>query len=46
MSNLVIETKRIRIRNFIESDLDDFYKYRSSPEVTMYQGFDVFNRKR
>lgn len=27
------------------SDLDDFHKYRSNPEVTKYQGFEVMNRE-
>lgn len=34
MENLII-------RNLKPDDLEDFYTYRSNPEVTKYQGFDV-----
>ena len=43
MQKLVINTNRLTIRNLKTSDLDDFYFYRSNPDVTKYQGFDVFN---
>lgn len=43
MSKLVITTERLRIRNLRASDLSDFHLYRSDPEVTKYQGFDVFS---
>lgn len=36
MKPLVIETERLRIRNLKDSDLDDFFDYRSNPEVTKY----------
>jgi len=36
-----ISTPRLSIRNLKRSDLDDFHIYRSNPEVTIYQGFDV-----
>lgn len=39
---LNIETKRLQIRNLKTYDLTDFHAYRSNPEVTKYQGFDVF----
>jgi len=42
MSRLVINTDRIQVRNLKISDLEDFHFYRSNPEVTKYQGFDVF----
>ncbi len=42
MSCTIIETNRLRIRNLAVSDLLDFHLYRSDPEVTKYQGFDVF----
>ncbi|HVT85962.1 MAG TPA: GNAT family protein [Chitinophagaceae bacterium] len=45
MGNLLIETNRLRIRNLTVSDLHDFHLYRSNPEVTRYQGFDVFTLK-
>lgn len=41
MEKLLIETKRLHIRNLSQRDLEDFYAYRSNPEVTRYQGFDV-----
>ena len=43
MSRLMIDTRRLQIRNLRLSDLADFYGYRSNPEVTKYQGFDVFS---
>lgn len=42
MVNLLkIETNRVVIRNLNISDLQDFYFYRSNPDVTKYQGFDT-----
>lgn len=41
MELLHIETKRFTIRHLTLSDLADFHIYRSNPEVTKYQGFDV-----
>jgi RimJ/RimL family protein N-acetyltransferase len=43
MEVLNIKTKRLNIRPLKLSDLADFHLYRSNPEVTKYQGFDVFN---
>ena len=43
MQKLLIETERLQIRNLKATDLGDFHFYRSNPEVTKYQGFDVFN---
>jgi len=43
MNKLLIETKRLLIRNLEPNDLADFHHYRSDPEVTKYQGFDVFS---
>ncbi len=45
MQKLLIETKRLRIRNLELGDLANFHAYRSNPEVTKYQGFDVFSMK-
>lgn len=45
MDNLEIATQRLHIRNLKLTDLDDFYMYRSNPEVTKYQGFDVMTIK-
>ena len=42
MQKLVIDTNHLQIRNLKDSDLTDFYFYRSNPEVTKYQGFDVY----
>lgn len=36
-----IQTNRCIVRNLELSDLSDFHVYRSNPEVTKYQGFDV-----
>ena len=41
MKILKITTPRLNIRNLKQTDLNDFYIYRSNPEVTKYQGFDV-----
>jgi RimJ/RimL family protein N-acetyltransferase len=38
-----IDSKRLIIRQLVVYDLEDFLSYRSNPEVTKYQGFDVFN---
>ncbi|MFZ1705149.1 MAG: GNAT family protein [Saprospiraceae bacterium] len=42
MQKLTLVTKRLFIRNLQITDLEDFHFYRSNPEVTKYQGFDVF----
>ncbi|MBH1959071.1 MAG: GNAT family N-acetyltransferase [Flavobacteriia bacterium] len=41
METLNIQTTRLNIRQLKLSDLTDFHIYRSNPEVTKYQGFDV-----
>lgn len=41
MEILNISTPRLQIRNLKLTDLSDFHVYRSNPEVTKYQGFDV-----
>ena len=38
---ILLETKRLNIRNLREEDLQDFFSYRSNPDVTRFQGFDV-----
>lgn len=43
MDNIHLTTERIIIRPLELSDLNDFLVYRSNPEVTKYQGFDVMN---
>lgn len=41
METLKIKTERLQVRNMKMTDLHDFHVYRSNPEVTKYQGFDV-----
>jgi RimJ/RimL family protein N-acetyltransferase len=41
MEIINIQTKQLKIRHLELSDLSDFHIYRSNPEVTKYQGFDV-----
>jgi [ribosomal protein S5]-alanine N-acetyltransferase len=41
MERLYIQTPRLNIRHLELSDLDNFHIYRSNPEVTKHQGFDV-----
>ncbi|MBL7746761.1 MAG: GNAT family N-acetyltransferase [Chitinophagaceae bacterium] len=43
MNKLILHTERLLIRNLRASDLINFHAYRSNPEVTKYQGFDVFS---
>ncbi len=42
LNSPAIITERLVIRNLHIEDLADFHAYRSNPEVTKYQGFDVF----
>lgn len=42
MNKLILNTERLLIRNLSATDLMDFYFYRSNPDVTKYQGFDVY----
>jgi len=46
MDRLLFSTRRLKIRNLKDSDLDAFYQYRSNPEVTRYQGFSTITRDR
>ena len=41
MEILNIQTTRLNIRHLKLYDLSEFHNYRSNPEVTKYQGFDV-----
>ncbi len=41
MEIINIQTERLEIRHLELSDLYDFHFYRSNPDVTKYQGFDV-----
>ncbi|MBX2992990.1 MAG: GNAT family N-acetyltransferase [Bacteroidetes bacterium] len=45
MQTISITTSRLRIRNLRPSDLADFHSYRSNPEVTKYQMFDVMTQE-
>lgn len=42
MQAFQINTERLIIRQLSLTDLEDFHYYRSNPEVTKYQGFDVY----
>lgn len=44
LDRLNLESNRLLIRNLKISDLDNFHSYRSNPEVTQYQGFDVMDK--
>ncbi len=41
MKKLHITTERLTVRHLEPGDLADFHLYRSNPDVTKYQGFDV-----
>ena len=41
MEILNLITSRLNIRNLEFKDLSDFHIYRSNPDVTKYQGFDI-----
>ncbi|MBA2250842.1 MAG: GNAT family N-acetyltransferase [Chitinophagaceae bacterium] len=41
---LTLESERLAIRNFDDTDLEAFYAYRKDPEVAMYQGFEPFTK--
>ncbi len=43
MNQLNIETSRLNVRNLRDDDLWDFYLYRSDPQVTKYQGFEIMS---
>jgi RimJ/RimL family protein N-acetyltransferase len=43
MPPLNISTDRLLIRHLELTDLEDFHSYRSNPEVTKYQNFDVMD---
>lgn len=36
----LLETERLRIRQFQDSDLESFFNYRNDPDVAKYQGWD------
>lgn len=44
MEQIQINTERLLLRNLKPSDLNDFFIYRSNPEVTKYQGFDIMTK--
>lgn len=37
-----IETSRLKLRRFKDEDLNNFYKYRSNPDVAIYQGWENY----
>jgi RimJ/RimL family protein N-acetyltransferase len=45
MRVVLIKTDRLVIRHLDDADLENFYTYRRNPEVTKYQGFDVYTRE-
>jgi ribosomal-protein-alanine N-acetyltransferase len=45
VSTILCATHRLVIRYMMDSDLDAFLQYRSNPEITRYQGYDVISRE-
>ncbi|WP_306353190.1 GNAT family N-acetyltransferase [Flavobacterium sp. '19STA2R22 D10 B1'] len=45
LEKINILTERLLIRILKREDLEDFHFYRSNPEVTKYQGFDVMTQE-
>lgn len=45
MEVINIDTIRLLIRNLKLSDVNDFYVYRSNPDIAKYQGFDVMTKE-
>src|SRR5690606_36163156 len=43
MKEAIIDSQRLLIRKLHKRDLDDFHFYRSNPEVTKYQSFDIMS---
>jgi [ribosomal protein S5]-alanine N-acetyltransferase len=41
-----IQTKRLTIRNFRPNDWEDFYAYRSKPDVCRFQGYEPYSKER
>ena len=39
--SLILETQRLSLRSFQDSDLESFVAYRSDPEVARYQGWEA-----
>ena len=39
---LPIECQRLRLRDFLRSDLEQFTDYRANPDIARYQGWDDF----
>ena len=42
---ILLKTKRLTIRNLRPDDLPEFFSYRSNPQVTKFQGFDLMTLK-
>jgi len=42
MQELLIAAERLQIRHLKTTDLYDFYFYRSNPDVTKHQSFDIY----
>lgn len=43
MEKIILQTPRLKIRHLLLNDLEEFHSYRSIPEVTKYQGFDIMS---
>jgi RimJ/RimL family protein N-acetyltransferase len=41
LTTLSLETPRLRLRNFCETDLEPFLAYRNDPQVYRYQGWET-----
>ena len=45
MNQLSIETQRLHLRSLSISDCEDFFRYRSMPEVAVYQSFEAMTKE-
>ena len=41
VNRMYIQTVRLILRNFTDSDLESFLEYHNDPEVAKYQGWDI-----
>jgi len=46
MENLILHSERLLIRNLQTTDLEDFYSYRSNPEIAKYQSFEPYTKEK
>ncbi len=45
MKKIILKSNRILLRNIVETDLNDFFYYRSDPAVAKYQLWEPFEKK-